>query len=66
MIASNALSLWFDLQKTALDAHEANMAAAKQGMKSLDAAVSMQKAMAKASEANLKAMNDWARLWGVR
>jgi hypothetical protein len=62
----NPLTFWLDLSKSAIDAQTANITAAKKGMAALDVAVANQKALAKAAEANLKLMNDWAKLWGMR
>ena len=62
----NPLTFWFDLSKSAIDAQAANLTAAKKGMAALDVAVASQKAMTKAAEANLKLMNDWAKMWGMR
>jgi hypothetical protein len=62
----NPLTFWFDLSKSAIDAQTANIAAAKKGMAAMDVAVANQKAMTKAAEANLKLMNDWAKMWGMR
>ncbi|MET3825684.1 hypothetical protein ABIC16_001377 [Sphingomonas sp. PvP055] len=60
---------WFTasikLQQQMLDAQKASLSAGQQALGAGDTFVKMQEAGRKAAEANIAAMNAWARMWGL-
>ncbi|MBA3879249.1 MAG: hypothetical protein C0500_06000 [Sphingobium sp.] len=60
---------WFTasikLQKQMLDAQKASLDAGQQALGAGRSFVAMQEAGQKVAEANLAAMNAWAKIWGI-
>lgn len=65
-MSKDPMTIWFDIGRQTIAAQQAQAKAMREAMTTLGKAVDAQKAMARAAETNLAAMNGWMALWGIK
>lgn len=63
---NDPFTIWFDIGRQAMAAQEAQAKAMQQALHAWGKGIDAQRAMTRASEANLAAMKGWMALWGIR